>query len=78
MAMSNEEKKRLNDKALRSLMDDILKNAARTAMNAKDISPLKDFFADLALNAVKNIADEEGNTFSKVANVKIVKAPGKS
>ncbi|MFX0038064.1 MAG: thermosome subunit beta [Promethearchaeota archaeon] len=58
--------------------DIILKNAAKTAMNAKDISPLREFFADLALKAVKNIADDDGNTFSKVSNVKIVKAPGKS
>ncbi|MFX0141070.1 MAG: thermosome subunit beta, partial [Candidatus Hodarchaeota archaeon] len=58
--------------------DEILKNAARTAMNAKDIAPLKDFFADLALKSIKQIADEEGNTFAKVSNVKIVKAPGKS
>ena len=58
--------------------DEVLKNAAKTAMNAKDISPLKDFFADLALRAIKNIADDEGKTFSKVGNVKIVKAPGKS
>ncbi|MFX1376457.1 MAG: thermosome subunit beta [Promethearchaeota archaeon] len=58
--------------------DEILMNAAKTAMNAKDISPLKEFFADLALKAVKQIADDEGNTFSKVPNVKIVKAPGKS
>ncbi len=57
--------------------DEILMNAAKTAMNAKDISPLKEFFADLALKAVKQIADD-GNTFGKVANVKIVKAPGKS
>lgn len=58
--------------------DEILKNAAKTAMNAKDIAPLKDFFADLALRAIKQIADEDGNTFAKVSNVKIVKAPGKS
>lgn len=58
--------------------DEVLKNAAKTAMNAKDIAPLKDFFADLALKAVKQIADDSGNTFSKVSNVKIVKAPGKS
>jgi len=58
--------------------DEILKNAAKTAMNAKDIAPLKDFFADLALKAIKQIEDEEGNTFAKVSNVKIVKAPGKS
>ncbi|MFW9940171.1 MAG: thermosome subunit beta [Candidatus Thorarchaeota archaeon] len=58
--------------------DEILLNAAKTAMNAKDISPLKEFFAELALKAVKQIADDEGNTFGKVADVKIVKAPGKS
>jgi thermosome len=58
--------------------DEILKNAARTAMNAKDISSLKDFFAELALKAIKNITDDDGKTFSKVGNVKIVKAPGKS
>ena len=58
--------------------DEILKNAAKTAMNAKGIAPLKEFFADLALKAVKHIADEDGNTFAKIGNVKIVKAPGKS
>lgn len=58
--------------------EEILKNAAKTAMNSKDIAPLKDFFSELALNAVKQIMDESGNTFAKVSNVKIVKAPGKS
>ncbi|MFX1489336.1 MAG: thermosome subunit beta [Promethearchaeota archaeon] len=58
--------------------EEVLKNAAKTAMNAKDIAPLKDFFAELALKAIKQIADDEGNTFGKVSNVKIVKAPGKS
>jgi len=58
--------------------DEVFLNVAKTAMNAKDISPLKEFFAELALKAVKQIADDKGNTFSKVADVKIVKAPGKS
>ena len=58
--------------------DEILINAAKTAMNAKGISTLKDFFAGLALEAVKQISDDDGNTFNKVSNVKIVKAPGKS
>jgi len=58
--------------------DEVLKNAAKTAMNSKDIAPLKDFFANLALKAIKQIADEKGNNFAKVSNVKIVKAPGKS
>ena len=58
--------------------NEVLKNAAKTAMNAKDIAPLKDFFSGLALKAVKHIAEEDGNTFAKVSNIKIVKAPGKS
>jgi thermosome len=56
--------------------DDILKNAAITAMNSKNISNWKEFFADLALKAVKQISGK--NTFGKVSNIKIVKAPGKS
>ncbi|MCK4370232.1 MAG: thermosome subunit [Candidatus Lokiarchaeota archaeon] len=58
--------------------DEILKNVAKTAMNAKDIAPLKDFFSNLALNAIKHIAEEDGKTFTRVSNVKIVKSPGKS
>jgi len=58
--------------------EDVLKNAAKTAMNSKEIAPLKDFFADLALKAMKQITDDDGKTFNKVSNVKIVKAPGKA
>ena len=46
-------------------------------MNSKDVMGLKDFFADMAVKAI-NLIKEEGNTYSKVGNVKIVKAPGKS
>ena len=56
--------------------DAVLKNAAMTAMNSQDISPLREFFADLALKAVKHIKDE--NVFNKVGDIKIVKAQGKS
>lgn len=58
--------------------DKTLVKAAITALNAKDIVGIKEYFADLAVKAIKHIRDEEGNTFSKVGNVKIVKAPGKS
>ncbi len=57
--------------------DKILKKVAITAMNSKDVMGLKDFFAEMAVKAVNHIK-EDGNTFSKVGNVKIVKAPGKS
>jgi len=56
--------------------DKVLKNAAITAMNAKEIAPLKEYFADLSLKAVKQIAGDK--TFNNVSNIKIVKAPGKS
>ncbi|MFX0177094.1 MAG: thermosome subunit beta [Candidatus Hodarchaeota archaeon] len=58
--------------------DKIYIDAAITAMNSKDIVAVKDHFAKLALGAVKNIADGDGDTFSKIENVKMVKAPGKS
>jgi chaperonin GroEL (HSP60 family) len=58
--------------------DEVLKNIAKTAMNSKDVVGMKEFFADLALKAIKNISDKDGKTFTKVGNVKIVKAPGKS
>lgn len=56
--------------------DEILKNAAKTAMNAKEIAPWREYFAELALKAVKAVGDK--NVFDKKENVKIVKAPGKS
>ena len=60
-----------------SIDDDVvLRNAAMTAMNSKEIASLKEFFADLALKAVKQISDDE--TFSKLDSIKIVKSPGKS
>lgn len=77
-----------NDKALAILKDiaeqiseeddEVLKNIAKTAMNSKDVVGMKEFFADLAFKAIKNISDKDGKTFTKVGNVKIVKAPGKS
>jgi thermosome len=68
----------VNEIAVKISKDDdkVLKNAAITAMNSKEISTLKEFFADLALKAVKQIAGD--NTFNKVDNIKIIKAPGKS
>jgi thermosome len=68
----------VNEIATKITKDDneILKNAAKTAMNSKDIAPLRDYFADLALKAVKHIEDE--NVFNKVGDIKIVKAQGKS
>ena len=68
----------VNEIAVKISKDDdkVLKNAAITAMNSKEISTVKEFFADLALKAVKQIAGD--NTFNKVSNITIIKAPGKS
>ncbi|TFG11108.1 MAG: thermosome subunit, partial [Promethearchaeota archaeon] len=54
----------------------VLKNIAITAMNAKDVADFKEFLADLSIKAVKQVEGED--TFGKVSNIKIVKAPGKS
>ena len=72
--------KLVNELAAKISQDDdkILMDAARTAMNSKDIVGVKDYFAELAVKAIKHIRGEDGNTFSKVGNVKIVKVPGKS
>jgi thermosome len=72
--------KLVNEIAAKISQDDDkqLLNAAKTAMNSKDIVGVKDYFADLVVKAVKHIRGEDGNTFSKVGNVKIVKVPGKS
>jgi thermosome len=72
--------KLVNELATKISQDDdkILINAAKTAMNAKDIVGVKEYFAELTVKAIKHIRGEDGNTYSKVGNVKIVKAPGKS
>ncbi len=72
--------KLVNELAAKISQDDdkILMDAARTAMNSKDIVGVKDYFAELTVKAIKHIKGEDGNTFSKVGNVKIVKVPGKS
>ena len=72
--------KLVNEMAAKISRDDDkqLKNAAKTTMNSKDIVGVKDYFAELAVKAIKHISGEDGDTFSKVGNVKIVKVPGKS
>jgi len=58
--------------------DKILIDAAKTAMNSKDAVGVKEYFAELTVKAIKHISENDGNTFSKVGNVKIVKVAGKS
>ncbi len=57
----------------------ILKAAALTSMNSKDIASAKDYFAELVLEAVKHIAEKNtGSIYDKINNIKIIKASGKS
>ncbi len=59
--------------------EELLKGAAITSMNSKDIAAVKEYFAELALKAVRHVAEKnEGPIFDKVSNIKVIKAPGKS
>ena len=71
----------IDEIAEKVLKDDekILKNAALTSMNSKDIGAVKEYFAELVLKAVRHIAEKNtGSIFNKVNNIKIIKAAGKS
>lgn len=57
----------------------VLLGAAITSMNSKDIAAVKEYFAELALKAVRSVAERnEGSLFDQIDNIKIIKAPGKS
>ncbi|MBN1217112.1 MAG: thermosome subunit [Candidatus Lokiarchaeota archaeon] len=71
----------INEIAEKISKDDekILKAAALTSMNSKDIASAKDYFAELVLEAVKHIAEKNtGSIYDKINNIKIIKASGKS
>ncbi len=62
----------LNDK-------ETLKNVARTAMGSKAVGTAQEHFADIAVNAVKQIAEKRGeNWVVDIDDVQIVKKDGKS
>ena len=62
----------LNDK-------EMLKKAARTAMGGKAIGAAREQFADIAVDAIKQIAEKRGDEWVvDVDNVQIVKKEGKS
>jgi len=58
----------------------VLLGAAITSMNSKDIAAVKEYFAELALKAVRSVAERNdgGSLFDQIDNIKIIKAPGKS
>ena len=62
----------LNDK-------DILKKASKTAMGSKAVGAAKEHFAEIAVNAINQIAEEIGDKWNvDLDNIQIVKKVGKS
>jgi len=62
-------------------MDDreTLKKVAMTSMRSKAVGPARDFLAEIAINAVKQIAEKRGESMlADIDNIQLVKKEGKS
>jgi thermosome len=58
---------------------DVLKKVALTSMGSKSVGLARDHLADIAINAVKQIAEKRGETWTAdIDNIQIVKKEGKS
>ena len=58
---------------------DVLKNVALTSMGSKSVGLARDHLADIAIKAVKQIAEKRGETWTAdIDNIQIVKKEGKS
>lgn len=58
---------------------EILKKIAITAMHSKGVGAARDHFADIAIDAVKQIAEKRGDAyFADIDNIQIIKKEGKS
>ncbi|MGC8849787.1 MAG: thermosome subunit beta [Candidatus Bathyarchaeia archaeon] len=58
---------------------DVLRNIALTAMHSKGVGAAKEHFADIAIEAVKQIAEKRGDAyFADIDNIQIIKKEGKS
>lgn len=71
----------LNEIAQEVDIDDrgILKKIAITAMHSKGVGAARDHFADIAIDAVKQIAEKRGDAyFADIDNIQIIKKEGKS
>ncbi len=57
--------------------DELLKEIAMTAMTGKNVAEAKEYLADIAVKAVKSIAEEkDGKTVVNVDNIKVEKKQG--
>ncbi|MBS7644506.1 MAG: thermosome subunit beta [Candidatus Bathyarchaeia archaeon] len=58
---------------------DVLRNIALTAMHSKGVGAAKEHFADIAIEAVKQVAEKRGDSyFADIDNIQIIKKEGKS
>ena len=58
---------------------EVLKQAARTAMGSKAVGAAREHFANIAIDAIKQIAEKRGeNWVADIDNVQIIKKAGKS
>ena len=58
---------------------EVLKKAARTAMGSKAVGAAREHFANIAIDAIKQIAEKRGeNWVADIDNVQIIKKEGKS
>ncbi|MEM2122428.1 MAG: thermosome subunit beta, partial [Candidatus Bathyarchaeia archaeon] len=58
---------------------EILRKVALTAMHSKGVGAAKEHFADIAIEAVKQIAEKRGDAyFADIDNIQIIKKEGKS
>lgn len=78
---NNEAQEILKDISIKVDKNDLelLKNIAMTAMISKQVSGSREFFADLIVDAVKTVAEEEnGKITVDLSNIQIVKKSGAS
>ena len=69
----------IKQKAIKVSLDDVetLKKVAATSMRSKAVSALRDYFADLAVKAVKQVAEEvDGKIVVDIDNIQIIKKKG--
>ncbi|PLJ77646.1 thermosome subunit beta [Infirmifilum sp. SLHALR2] len=69
----------IKQKAIKVSLDDVetLKKVAATSMRSKAVAALRDYFADLAVRAVKQVAEEvNGQIRVDIDNIQIIKKKG--
>ncbi|UNQ72755.1 thermosome subunit beta [Infirmifilum sp. NZ] len=69
----------IKQKAIKVSLDDVetLKKVAATSMRSKAVAALRDYFADLAVRAVKQVAEEvNGQVRVDIDNIQIIKKKG--